>query len=169
MRLRALLALAVAIACCALLGGCAAAKTTGKVVVTPVAVARDVVDAPLVSVANGFDYFASETRPARAPGAGVGWSWRGGFNFGIGYDISHFLFTGIAWTVGGVDYVVCRSLWPNFPGGVSPIRHEGQSWGSLYFPNTRVLWGDHRPMHLHYMEQKALEAGPPPIPAEPAR
>ena len=124
-----------------LLASCAVLKTTGKVVVTPVTLARDVVDVPLVSTTNVFEFFADQTKIARAPHAGVGWSWKGGFNFGIGYDVSHFLFKGLSWVFGGVDYLICRSIWPNFPAGVSPWRKPGESWGSLYFPNTRALWG----------------------------
>ena len=70
--------------------GCATLPRPIKAVLTPLTVVRDVVDVPLVSVANGFEYFADHTRIAKAPGAGVGWSWTGGFNWGIGYDMSHF-------------------------------------------------------------------------------
>lgn len=121
--------------------GCVA----GKIIVTPLTVVRDVVDVPLVSVTNVFEYFADQTRLAKAPGAGVGWSWKGGFNFGIGYDVSWLLFKSVSGIFGAVDYIICRSIWPNYPNGLSPWRREGQTWGSLYFPNTRVLWGDHRP------------------------
>ena len=117
-----------------------------KVVVTPLTVVRDIVDAPLVSLSCGTQYFAQQSRIARAPSAGVGWSLSGP-TLGIGYDLSYFLFTGLSGIFGGVDYVVCRSLYPNFARGVSPWRKKGQSWGSLYFPNTRVLWGDERPIH----------------------
>ena len=158
------LLLAPLLLCLALLAsGCASTgtgPTIGKAALTPLTVVRDVVDAPLVSIACGLQYFGQQTRPAKAPHAGVGWNLFGGPSVGIGYDISWALFHGVAYTVGGVDYVVCRSLWPNWAGGISPLRHKGQSWGSLYFPNTRVLWGDHRPMHLR--EQRP---GPPPPPA----
>ncbi len=120
--------------------GCSELATTGRVVATPFTVVRDTVDAPVVSVTNVFEFFADNTRPARAPGAGVGWSWRGGFNFGIGYDLSFFLFKGASWVFGAVDYVVCRSVWPNYPNGLSPWREKGQSWSSLYYPSTRALW-----------------------------
>lgn len=131
--------------------------TAVKVAVTPLTVVRDVVDAPLVSLTNVNLYFARQTQIAKAPGAGVGWSWKGGFNFGIGYDVSHLLFMGLAGVFGAVDYVICRSLYPNFPDGVSPWKAREQSWGSLYFPNTRVLWGDERPIY-----RKPEESPPPP-------
>ncbi len=51
--------------------GCAAVKGA----ITPFAVVRDVVDAPLVSATNGFQYFADRTKIENAPRAGVGWSW----------------------------------------------------------------------------------------------
>lgn len=138
------------------------AVTSGKVVLTPLTVARDVVDAPLVSVANGMEFFAAQTRLAKAPGANVGWSWQGGFNFGVGYDVSWLLFKGLSGVFGGVDYVVCRSLWPNWAGGISPWRHEGQTWGSLYMPNTRVLWGDDTPLYQKRVREGRASAAPPP-------
>ena len=76
----------------------------------------------------------------KAPHAGVGWSLKGGLNPHIGYNVSHFLFKGLSWTFGGVDYLICRSIWPNYPKGISPWRKKDQKWGSLYFPNTRELW-----------------------------
>jgi hypothetical protein len=117
------------------LAGCAGLK----VAAAPLTVVRDVVDAPLVSVTNAFEYFADNTRPAKTPHAGVGWSLSGP-SLGIGYDISHFLFKGASGIFGAVDYVVCRSVWPNFPEGVSPWKKEEQSWGDLYFPSTKALF-----------------------------
>ncbi len=131
---------ALLVAFAAGLTGCAGLRMTGKVAVTPLTVVRDFVDAPLVTITNGFETFANRTRPARAPRAGIGWSWRGGPNLSIGYDVSHFLFRGFSWAFGAVDYVIGRSVWPNFAGGVSPWRKPDQSWGSLYFPSTRALW-----------------------------
>ncbi len=95
-----------------LLASCAVLKTTGKVVVTPVTVVRDVVDVPLVSTTNVFEYFADQTKIARVPHTGVGWNWKGGFNFGIGYNVSHFLFKGLSWVFGAVDYTICRARLP---------------------------------------------------------
>jgi hypothetical protein len=144
--IRAVVLLAGVIVC----GGCAstggAGMTTLKVVATPVTVVRDVVDVPLVTLTNVFGYFADETRIATAPTAGIGWTWGGGFGLNLGYDISHILFRTLSWTIGGVDYVVCRSIWPNFARGVRPWLKERQPWGTLYFPNTRVLWGDDGPL-----------------------
>ena len=123
-----------------LLSGCAELITTGKVVATPLTVVRDVVDAPLVTVTNAFETWADRTNPRPTPGASVGWSWRGGPNVGIGLDISHWLFRGMSYLFGAVDYLPCRSVWPNWPKGISPWKSEGEGWGSLYFPNTRALW-----------------------------
>ncbi len=120
--------------------GCAAVKGA----ITPFAVVRDVVDAPLVSATNGFQYFADRTKIENAPRAGVGWSWPAGFGLGIGYDISHFLWVGCSYLFGGVDYAVCRSLYPNWAAGISPWIRPGGGWGDLYFPNTRALWSDER-------------------------
>ncbi|MDX2175543.1 MAG: hypothetical protein SF028_03625 [Candidatus Sumerlaeia bacterium] len=145
-------------ALCLAASGCS--HTAGRIALTPVTVVRDVVDAPVVTVTNVFEYFADQSRLARAPSAGAGWSLFGGFNLGIGYDFSWLLFKGLSGVFGSVDYLVCRSLWPNWPAGVSPWLSEGQGWGSLYFPNTRVLWGDDGPLYT------PPRAEPPP-PAAP--
>jgi hypothetical protein len=129
--------------------GCAGnstGATIGKAALTPLTVVRDVVDAPVVTVANSFEYFAEQSHLAKAPTAGVGWSLQGGFNVGVGYDLSYIAFKGLSYIFGGVDYVVCRSLWPNYPNGITPWSKPGYHWGYLYFPNTRVLWGDERPL-----------------------
>lgn len=121
--------------------GCAQAKVAGKVVATPITVVRDVVDAPLVSITNAFETWADRTRPAAAPTAGVSASlW--GITPYIGYDLSHYFFRAMSWVFGAVDYLPSRSIWPNFPKGISPWKAEGEPWGELYFPNTRALWDD---------------------------
>ena len=140
--LRESICLAAFLAIAILSIGCTALQTTGKVIVTPLTVVRDTVDAPLVSTTNVFEYFAQQSKIAKAPHAGVGWSVKGGFNFGIGYDISHLLFKGLSGIFGVVDYIPCRSIWPNFAKGISPWKQKEESWGSLYFPNTRALWSD---------------------------
>lgn len=122
------------------LAACASMKTTGQVVATPLTVVRDVVDAPLTGMANLCENFARYTKPAKTPHVGVGWSIFGGFNAGIGYDVSHYFFKGVSWIFGGVDYVICRSVWPNYPRGISPWKDENAAWGSLFFPNTKALW-----------------------------
>jgi hypothetical protein len=125
--------------------GCATAPKPVKAALTPLTVVRDVVDVPLVSVTNMFEYFSDNTRIAKTPHAGAGWSWKGGFNFGIGYDLSHLFFAGCSYLFGAVDWLPCRSLYPNWPGGISPWRGEGDTWGSLYWPNTRALWREPAP------------------------
>jgi len=117
----------------------------GKVAATPLVFVRDVVDVPLVSVTNVFETWADRSDPWAAPTPGVSWHWNGGFNAGIGYSLGFFVFKGMSWIFGGVDYVVCRSLYPNFPAGVSPWKKEGKGWGSLYFPGTKAVWGDDPP------------------------
>ena len=114
----------------------------GKVALTPLTGVRDIVDAPLVSLTNVFQFWADKSNPTPTPGANVGWTLKGGFNAGIGISVAYYLFQGVSWAIGGVDYVICRSVWPNFPKGVSPWRKEGEPWGSLYFPNTKALWDD---------------------------
>lgn len=131
-----------------LLAVCSLSSTgclAGKIAATPLTVVRDTVDAPLVSLANVFELWADRTDPFAPPTPGVSWSWNGGFNLGIGYSLGYFIFKPLSGVFGGVDYIVCRSLYPNWPAGLNPWKKPGQSWGSLYFPNTRALWGDDPP------------------------
>lgn len=117
-----------------------AGKTTVKVLVTPLVVVRDVVDAPLVTLTNAFEVSARKSKDrALNPDARVGWSLRGPI-LGISFDVSYFVTKGLSFVCGAVDYVPCRSLYPNTPAGISPWLQEGESWGSLYFPNTRAVW-----------------------------
>ena len=114
--------------------------TTGKVVLTPVTVVRDVVDAPLVSITNLFEDWADASNPPR-PNVGVGVG-PGGVNPNFGINLGSALWTPLSWIFGAVDYVIGRSIWPNFPNGLSPWRGEGETWGSLFFPSTKTLWAD---------------------------
>lgn len=121
-----------------------------KIALTPVVVVRDVVDVPLVTVANVFEYFAEQSHLAKAPTVSGGYNIFGGnFYGGIGYDFSYVVFKVFSWTIGGVDYLVCRSIWPNFAKGLSPWSKKGYGWGDLYFSNTRILWGDEKPYQRH--------------------
>lgn len=138
MKMRIVLALML----CVPLLGCANLHPAAKGALTPFTGIRDVVDAPFVTVTNLTMGWAKRSNPNPVPGAGVGWSVRGGFNFGIGYSVSHWFFKGVSWIFGGVDYVLCRSLYPNWPKGISPWRKQDQKWWDLYFPNTRALWRD---------------------------
>lgn len=123
-----------------LASGCARTPAPVKLAVTPVTVVRDVVDAPLVTVTNVFDTWAERSRRDLTPRASGGWTIRRGFDAGIGVDFSYYLFKPVSIIFGVVTYIPCRSVWPNFPKGVSPWRKQDESWGSLYFPNTRALW-----------------------------
>jgi hypothetical protein len=133
--------------------------TPGKALVTPLTVVRDVVDAPLISLSSVFNHWGSQFNPLDPPQPGVGWSWRGGFGLGITYGLGYFVFKGLTGVVGGVDYVVCRSLYPAWPHGLRPWKKKDQSWGDLYFPNTRALWGTHPPDTIWDIPAKA---GPEP-------
>lgn len=126
-------------------------KAWGKVgrgAATPVVVVRDVVDAPLVSISSVSLMWAKKFDPFQPPQPGVSWNPWSGFGVGIGYGLGWFVFNGVGYTVGGVDYVVCRSLYPNWPDGLTPWKRKDQEWGDLYFPGTRALWGDHPPDHV---------------------
>lgn len=152
------------------LTGCRTISTGGQVVLTPLTVVRDVVDAPLVSLTNVCELFASWSNPKQAPNPWAGWDFKNGFNFGIGYNLGWLFFKGLSGIVGGVDYVICRSLYPAWPAGISPWKKKDQSWGDLYFPNTRALWGDNPPdTHEEAQARKAQGgASPPPTGKEPA-
>ncbi len=114
--------------------------TPGKVILTPVTVVRDVVDAPLVSITNVFEYWAdASSAPKPNVGVGVG---TGGIKPNLGINLGYVLWKPLSWIFGSVDYIIGRSLWPNWPAGISPWRAEGQTWGSLYFPSTKTLWND---------------------------
>jgi len=116
-------------------------RTIGRVVLTPVTGARDIVDVPLVSITNVFNVWAQRTNPNPVPGAGVGWTLRGGVSPYAGIDLSHYVFLTLTAVFGSVDYILCRSIYPNPPKGISPWKRRDESWGHLYFPNTRALWG----------------------------
>jgi len=132
---------------------CSSGCTTGKVLVTPLTVVRDTVDFPVVTVTN---VFAAIARASGGPSAfaGPSWSVRGGFNFGIGLNLASWVFWTLSGAVGVVDYVACRSIYPNFPWGISPWLKRNESWWSLYYTNTRALWSK-------------KEKKPPPAPTSP--
>lgn len=139
-----------------LLNGCLA----GKIAATPLTVVRDTVDAPLVSLTNLFETWADRTDPFNAPSPNVSWSIKGGFDAGIAYGLGWLLFKPLSGIFGGVDYVVCRSFYPNWPAGISPWKGEN-SWGSLYFPNTRAMWGSDPPDTVWDMRRRKHEKEAP--------
>lgn len=152
------LAIVLMLAAVAVSSGCAKRgplDTTVRVIATPVCVARDVVDVPLVSLTNAFNIWAEKSNRDPTPRAGVGWTLRGGINPYAGWDLSYVTFKVISGFFGGIDYVVCRSIYPNFPKGVSPWLRSGESWWSMYFPNTRALWRakDYRKSESEFYEQ----------------
>lgn len=122
---------------------CAACHTTtGKSLLTPLTVVRDVVDAPVVSLTNVFDYWAEGSSKIPSASAGVSIT-PSGVSPGIHLNFSYWIFKPLSLIVGSVDYLVCRSLYPNWPRGISPwLDPPGQGWSDLYFPNTRALWNE---------------------------
>ena len=118
--------------------------TTVKVIATPVTVVRDVVDVPVASLANLFEHWSNQIKPG-PPNVGVGVG-AGGVHPTLGLNVGYYLFKPLSWILGGVDYLVCRSLYPCWPNGISPWLGTEDSLGSLYFPNTRYLWTDR---HVH--------------------
>lgn len=129
-------------ACLVLLLALPACSTTpGRILLSPVTVVRDVVDAPLVSITNVFEYWADRSNPVPVPHVGVGVG-PGGVHPSAGINLAFYLFKPLSWLFGSVDYVIGRSIWPNPPNGVSPWLADDGSWGDLYFPSTRALWAD---------------------------
>lgn len=125
-----------------LFGGCAQMNPAAQIALTPFTAIRDTVDAPLVTLANYCEWGARKTKPeSLTPSAGVGIGLHGP-TAGIGLNLTYFTMKVLSWTFGGVDYVLCRSLYPNYPEGISPWKTSKQPWGSLYYPNTRFLWGE---------------------------
>lgn len=120
--------------------GCAEMRVAGLVAATPFTVIRDTVDAPLVTVANWSEVAAEKTKPDMLkPSAGVGIGLKGP-TAGISLNLTYFVMKPLSWIFGGVDYVLCRSLYPNFPEGISPWKKPDAPWSSLYYPGTRALW-----------------------------
>lgn len=148
-------------------------RTQTRIACTPLTLARDLVDAPLVSLTNVMEEWAKRSDPFNPPSPGVGWSSGGGFGIGIGYNIGFFIFKPLSWIFGGVDYVVCRSFFPNWPKGWSPWKRKDKTWGSLYFINTRALWGKTIPENTWEKKKSQGKAPeqpttgqPPPSPAK---
>lgn len=124
--------------------GCHTLATTGKVVVTPIAAVRDVVDVPFTGIASFLNHGADSTKESLGrPNASAGWG-LGGPTAGFGIDFSYIVGKAIAYTFGGVDYIVCRSIFPNFPAGVSPFKKKDETWGSHLWPNIQGVWGGYK-------------------------
>jgi len=134
---------ATLLALCALTVGCD--STGGRLALTPLTGIRDIVDAPLVTLTNAFETWAESSSKTPTPQAGVGVG-TGGLGAGIGLNFSYYLFKPLSWILGGVDYVVCRSFWPEWPKGISPWKGPDEGWGSLYFPSSRALWRSDEPV-----------------------
>ena len=98
-----------------------------RAVVTPVVGLRDVVDVPLAFLGSFFVQFKDARR--------------------VDITESHFYswdFTALAvpgYVFGIADYLLCRSLYPDFPAGRNPFKDEDETWGEFLFPNTKALWG----------------------------
>jgi hypothetical protein len=133
------------------LAGCASWPTPVKVVATPIAVVRDVVDLPL---ASGTTFFNNVAEGSRADlgntqsGMGYGWQnrgngWHGGPGIGLSMDLTYpfcKLFSGI---LAVPDYLLSRSLCGSAAGKSPWLDYENrQTWGEYLFPNMNSLWSD---------------------------
>ncbi len=120
---------------------CANLSAPSKVALTPLTVVRDIVDVPFVSLANVFESWAESSSKTPQPSVGVGVG-SGGIKPHLGINLGYYVFKPFSWIFGGIDYVLGRSLWPQWPTGISPWKRPQDSVGSLYFPSTRELWRD---------------------------
>ena len=146
--------------------GCSTLATTGKVIVTPIAAVRDVVDVPLTATASFLNKGTDSTKESLGrPNASAGWG-LGGPTAGFGIDFSYIVGKAIAYTIGGVDYIVCRSLFPNFPAGVNPMKKKEERWKDHLWPNLQGVWGGYK--EDQSKEQKdPFKSGDPPEPPTP--
>lgn len=133
------LALAATSAALAITTGCA--SLPGKIALTPLTVARDIVDLPLASTTTYLDDLSESRRyDTGRTRAYPGWSNRGGWFFGTSTDVTSPVAKLLSYVLGATDYVTCRSLYPNFPKGISPLKRRYQGWNKFLFPNTGALW-----------------------------
>lgn len=127
-----------------------------QVVLTPLTVVRDVIDLPLASMATFFknegEEYLDDPRNWYPTAEEIVYGYKG-------IDIECFFYP-IGCVIGSVDYLTCRSLFPNFPRGVNPWKKTdrsenaypkkedtanlrttaNQSWGDFLFPNTQAIW-----------------------------
>jgi hypothetical protein len=143
MSARWLFATVLLVALASSLVGCARIDPVTDVVATPLTVVRDVVDVPHVALANAFEQGARKTKPEAYLTGPRDWEWRNNPGTQIPRDIVYGVCRGLSLGIGAIDYVVCRSIYPNFPRGVSPWVPEEQLWTKeMFFPNARALWAD---------------------------
>ena len=120
--------------------GCANMPTAGKIALTPVTITIDSVDAVAASGAVVFEAIAksSEWRAGQT-NYYHGYNSYGGFGTGTEIDVTYPVSKIVSWTFGGVDYVFCRSFYPNYPKGVSPWKKYK---GHFFYLKTRALWNE---------------------------
>ena len=116
--------------------GCSSLPRPVKHVLTPVAVARDVVDIPLVSMANFWNYVGEAGKDNFGKtDSYTYWSNRHGPGIGVTVDVTYPVGKILSGGFGVVDWVACRSFL-----GESPWRPAEEKWPSYLFPNTKALW-----------------------------
>ena len=128
--------------------GCASMPKPVKVIATPVAIVRDVVDVPLATTATFFNYLsdASKDRTGEIESnSGYGWTrsggqWNSGFGLGASVDITSPVSKLLSRVIGASDYVLCRSFVDSVDGR-SSIKGRHESWRDFLFPNMDALWG----------------------------
>jgi hypothetical protein len=116
------------------------ACTVAKVVATPVAAVRDVIDIPLAVIATTGDRLATEGKPHTGEtSAYAGYLANSGPGIGVGIDVTSPVGYLLKWCFAPLDYLLCRSFAPMWSGS-TPIKEERQSWNSFLWPNLRSLW-----------------------------
>lgn len=143
---------------------CKTMPKEGKIALTPVTVVRDTVDLPLMGLTNFFSW-AAQRSGEPVPQANVGWTLRGGPNFGVGWNLGVVVWAVFSGVFGTIDYVICRSIVPNFPYGVTPWKQKDEKWGKMLYPNTKALWA--MPESLEDIEEPASDKDSVPHQASP--
>lgn len=123
--------------------GCASMPSADRIARTaliPAAVARDTVDMPLAFMTNFCDAIGETgMKNTGETSTYSGWSSKKGFGIGIGVNVTGPAGKALGWGFAGVDYILCRSVVPNFPYGISPYIDKEQDLKDLFFPNMRAL------------------------------
>jgi hypothetical protein len=126
--------------------GCASWPGPIKVIATPVAVARDVVDLPLTSIANFGEYLAESSAYRTGntdSGLGYGFGKGGGLGLGMSMDLTSPFGKLISWIFALPDYLLTRSFCGSLE-GESPWKKYTEDWSDHLFPNYQELWSDKR-------------------------
>jgi len=136
---------------------CASWPKAVKVVATPVAAVRDIVDIPFASGATFFNYLADNTGSSfgrTSSQSGYGWDSSSGWGprLGMSIDVTSPSCRLFSYVLAAPDYLISRSFCGSLK-GKSPFKKseeinifgrevETQTWGEFLFPNLNELWAE---------------------------